>query len=253
MQRGLVFGAYYASEPRLESPDPLVTTFGPAAYSPAACGSACQYLLPVGHASFERHDRRSGVALAWERGAIAIGGGAELQQLDERIETPRALVTQATGQNERLFRRIHDRDVVPNAGIRWHATAKLALAAAYNGGGSFTRTTSACNLNGFDWTSCASNLAPIGASEVQMPDAFRAGLAFAATDRLRLIAEAVRRNYSTLAEDRFTIFNDTQRFPYRDVTELHAGAALHRSVRDRASLQRRCGSQCWQRASGRRV
>ena len=221
LRPGLVFGAYYASEPRLTGLDPLATSFGSAPYQPSACGSACGYLLPVANASFERPDRMSGIAIGWERGAVAIGAGAELQQLDERSEFGRAVL--GGPQNERLFRRIDDRAIVPNAGIRWKVTPKLALAAAYNGAGTFTRTTSACNVDGFHFASCASAVARIGASDVRMPDAMRASASFAATDRLRLIAEAVRRNYSSLALDRYTIFGDEQRFPYRDVTELHAG------------------------------
>jgi hypothetical protein len=228
LQRGLVFGAYYASEPRLRGLDPLVSSFGTTAYTPPVCGTVCAFGLPVANAAFERRDRRSGVAIGWERGAISLGVGADVRQINERIEVSRALlslaVPSATPQNDRLIRRIDDRSIVPNAGIRWRVTPRVALAAAYNGGGSFQRTTSACNVSGFDWSSCASALEQLGTSTVRMPDTVRLGMTVAATDRLRLIGEAVRRNYSTLALDRHTIYGGEFRFPYRDVTELHAGA-----------------------------
>jgi hypothetical protein len=227
LQRGLVVGAYYASEPRLRGLDPLVGSFGTTAYTAPACADVCAYAVPVVNAAFERRDRRSGVAVGWERGAISIGAGADLRQIDERIETGRAVLSQglsSTTQNDRLFRRIDDHSIVPNAGIRWRVTSRVALAAAYNGGGSFHRTTSACNVSGFDFGTCLSALEQIGTSTVRMPDTLRAGVALAATDRLRLIGEAVRHNYSTLALDRYTVFGGEQRFPYRDVTELHAGA-----------------------------
>ena len=228
LQRGLIIGGYFASEPRLRGPDPLVTSFGTTPYETPACPTVCEYALPVANASFERRDRRSGLALGWERGGIALGIGADLQQINERIETGRALLSLSTAspmpQNDRLFRRIDGRSIVPNAGVRWHVTPRVALAAAYNGGGSFKRRTSACNVNGFEFDSCASAVEQIGVSTVRMPDAVRAGVAFAATARLRLIGEAVRRNYSSLALDRFTVFGGESRFPYRDVTELHAGA-----------------------------
>ena len=228
LQRGLVVGAYYASEPRLHGLDPLVGAFGTTAYTAPACGGPCAYAVPVANAAFERRDRRSGVALGWERGAISIGAGADLRQIDERIEAGRAVLSQGVSstspQGDRLFRRIDDRSIVPNAGIRWRVTPRVALGAAYNGGGSFQRTTSACNVSGFDFGSCLSAIEQVGTSTVRMPDTVRAAVALAATDRLRLIGEAVRHNYSSLALDSYTVFGGEQRFPYRDVTELHAGA-----------------------------
>lgn len=226
--REVVIGAYYASEPRLQGPDPLVTSFGSAPYVGPACPNGCQYLLPVANTSFERGDRRYGLALAWERGALAFGAGVELQQLDERSEIGRSVFplspTFVPIETELLFRRIDDRALVPNAGIRWRVTPRIALAAAYNGAGSFTRTTSACTVQGYEWSRCVSSAAPIGQSTVHMPDAYRAAVSFAATDRLRLIGEAVRRNYGNLAQDGYTIMGDAQVLPYRDVMELHAGA-----------------------------
>src|ERR1043166_9319283 len=58
LRRGLTVGAYYASEPRLRGPDPLVTSFRTTAYSAAACPIVCAYALPVANASFERRERR---------------------------------------------------------------------------------------------------------------------------------------------------------------------------------------------------
>ena len=57
-----------------------------------------------------------------------------------------------------------------------------------------------------------------------MPDAYRAGASVGVTSRLRVVAEAVRRNYGRLADDAFTILGMHVRFPYHNVTEIHAGA-----------------------------
>src|SRR5438067_1489254 len=87
--------------------------------------------------------------------AIALGGAtdplgdaAELQHVVERLEVPRIFFNPppAASQFDRLFRSVDGRAVVANAGLRWRVTPRIALAAAYDGAGSFTRTTSVCNL-----------------------------------------------------------------------------------------------------------
>jgi hypothetical protein len=226
---GIVIGVYYAAEPRLQGPEPLASSFGSMPYQAVNCPSPCSVLLPVRDPAFERNDRRDGAAFGWQSGAVAIGAGAEVRELDERTEINRAIFALTGTQNERLFRRTNDRAIIPNAGIRWRATPRVALAAAYNGGGSFRRTTGACLVSHFEWGTCASAVAQIGESTVRMPDAYRAGATFAVTNHLRVVGEVVRRNYSNLAEDRYTIMSTSDRFPYRDVTELHAGAEYHLS------------------------
>ena len=219
-----VASVYYASEPDLDAFAPVANTFGSNPYVAPQCPDGCQYLLPVASLGFERSEHRYGAAYGWQHGTLAIGAGVELRQIDELSNTGRAVLTLSpTPTNELLVRRIHDSAVIPNVGLRWTATPRVALSAAYNGAGSYTRTTSACNVEGLQWDTCASALAEIGRSNVEMPDAFRAGVAFAATNRLRLTGEAVRRDYSTLAVDRYSIFGTEQVLPYRDVTELHGG------------------------------
>lgn len=225
LRRGLAVAAYVASEPRLVGFEPLVSSFGSEPYEPTVCPNPCGYLLPVANAKFDRLDRRAGVAVGWEVGKFAFGAGVERQQLDETIETARAVVNgEPTVHNENVFRTVHDHAYAPNAGVRWRVSPRVTLAAAYNGAGSVTRTTSACNVDGFDWERCASRADAIGSSTVNMPDAYRLAGSFTPTERWHLVAEAVRRNFSSLASDGFTIFNEVHRFPYRDVTELHAGA-----------------------------
>jgi len=218
----------YASEPELTGPAPLVNTFGSAAYVAHDCSSGCSFLLPMRSAGFERHEKRLGAAYGWEHGALSIGAGAELRQIQERSDVPRAVFANSTmpvdPATELLIRRIDDRAIIANVGVRWTATPRFALSAAYNGGGSYERTTSACNVTDPLWGSCASAADQIGASDVRMPDAFRAGLSIAATERLRLIGEAVRHNYSNLAVDDYSIFGEELTTTYRDVTEVHAGA-----------------------------
>src|ERR1044071_546170 len=111
-------------------------------------------------------------------------------------------------------------------GVRWRVSPRLAVAAAYNGAGSFTRTTRSCNVAEArsEWLTWTSSLMLIGESRELLPNAVRAGAAFAVTDRLRLAAEAVRRNYSKLANDGYSLYSGYgDRLAYTDVTELHAG------------------------------
>jgi len=139
---------------------------------------------------------------------------------------------------------VDGRAVVPNAGLRWRVTPRIALAAAYNGAGSFTRTTSVCNLKQQatlrdDYLICLSAVAPLASSTERLPDAWRAGASFAATERLRLVAEGVRRHYTKLADDPYTVLGHAGRAPYNDVTELHAGVEYRlRSVALRAGWWR---------------
>ena len=224
--RGAVIGAYYASEPELNGFEPLVNVFGGSPYTAPECPNGCDYLLPVAGSAFDRHDRRYGVAFGWEHGALSIGAGAEMRHIDERSNVGRAVI--GTGSldavNELLVRRIDDRAIAPNVGLRWRITPRVAFSAAYNGSGNFSRDTSACNVANYQWNACASSLALIGHSTVRMPDAYRAGITVVPIGALRLVGEAVRHDYSRLATDEYSIFGGEQKLAYRDVTELHAGA-----------------------------
>ena len=229
--RGGAIGGYYASEPRLRGLDPGATSFGTTTYFPAPCIVSCFYSL--GNATaLDRRERRYGVTVAGERGAFAFGAGVEVQRVEESAELVRFTLSTPlappalTSRAERLFRGVDGRAVVPNVGVRWRVSPRLAVAAAYNGAGSFTRTTRACNVAEAraEWLTCTSSVMPIGSSVERLPNAIRAGAAFAVSDRLRLAAEAVRRNYSKLANDAYTLLGGYgDRLPYYDVTELHAG------------------------------
>jgi hypothetical protein len=236
---------YYASEPRIVSAWPTAIASGSTPYVAPACTGDCR-LSPLYDADpFERSEQRTGIALAWERGALAFGAGAELQHVVERMEVPRRFDTPppAASQFDRLFRSVDGRAVVPNAGVRWRVTPRIALAAAYDGAGSFTRTTSACNTGDpasfATYLTCTSAVTPIASSTEHLPDAWRAGALFAVTERLRLLAEGVRRRYSKLADEPDSVLGGAERYPYSDVTELHAGAEYKlRSVALRAGWWR---------------
>lgn len=225
----VMIGAYHASEPRIKSL--IIASIAPssAPYVAPSCASPC--VISGFGDPFERTELRTGVVLAWERGPLAFGVGAELQRVTERVEIERSFLSQSavvTLQEDRLFQQINDRVVVPNAGLRWRVTPRIALAAAYNGAGSLTRTTSVC-LAGAPGSreapgTCRSVVVPLASSTERQPDAWRTSASFAATERLRLVAEGVRRRYSNLADDQDTIFGEARRLPYHDVTELHAGA-----------------------------
>lgn len=228
-----VLGGYYASDPRLLGPESTASTSATAPYTPVECGPGCTMTLPLMNLVFDRAQKRYGITGAWERGNLAVGVGLELQRLDESSEIVRTAIELGPFplvlQNERLFRRIDDSSVVPNAGIRWKASPRVALAAAYNGGGTFRRTTSACVVRMFAWDDCTSAVAPIGQGDLKTPDSYRAAVAFDVTPRVRAVAEAVRRNYSSLAVDEYSIKSERHAFPYHDVTETHAGVEVRLS------------------------
>ncbi|HEX2061745.1 MAG TPA: hypothetical protein VHK90_13485, partial [Thermoanaerobaculia bacterium] len=120
-----------------------------------------------------------------------------------------------------IVRRTSGREIVPNAGVRWKVSPRVALAAAYNGGGTFRRTNEACYASG---DGCGSELALLNESEVRMPDAWRASVSVQPVKNLHLAAEAVRRNYSNLNQADTGLGEGSAGLPYEDLTELHAGA-----------------------------
>ena len=221
-----VLGAYYATEPGLEGFAAGTNVFGTTPYTRPDCAVGCTYLFRDFNAIFSRDETRYGVTAAFEAGPVAFGAGAEVQQLDERAEVTRIglpLVIQPTQSLERLFRKTSGREIVPNAGIRWRVSDRVALAAAYNGAGSFTRTTTACNTNETFYRGCDSAVAEIGSSQQEAPDAYRLGASVRPIDQLTFVAEAVRRNYGSLTDEQSSIIGLPLHLNYQDVTELHAG------------------------------
>jgi len=79
-------------------------------------------------------------------------------------------------------------------------------------------------LSAVSLTDCQTALAQISSSQLQMPDAYRVSLSVTPADRLQLVAEAVRRNYSNLSYEALPGQGTPFSALYRDVTELHAGA-----------------------------
>jgi hypothetical protein len=226
--RTFVVGAYYSSEPQIEGPEPIVSTFGTFPYQAPPCPNGCSFLFRNFNSSFARRDQRYGVTAAIERGNLSLGVGAEVQDVHEEAQVLRvayALVAEpiVNAPHERIFRSTEGREIVANAGLRWKVTPRVALAAAYNGAASFTRRTSACRVNELEWDTCTTAQSQIGSSPQRMPDAYRMSASIRPIDRLAFVAEAVRRNYSNLADDQYTMIGEPRRLEYRDVTELHAG------------------------------
>jgi long-subunit fatty acid transport protein len=223
-----VIAGYYANEPRLRGNGPLTTAVPFRTYEPVLCdGGACPTFILSAGQPFERRDTRYGLTASWQRGAIAVGAGAERRALDEQAEVLRSVigpVPMPGPTNERAFRRTSGSDVVLNAGIVWTVTPRVKLSSSYRGGGEVSRTTSVCGIEQINSLFCATNEAQLAKSTQKLPDTLRAGVSIRATDRLLLAAEAVRRGYGDLAHDDYTVFGLAADYPYRDVTELHAGA-----------------------------
>lgn len=221
---GFVAGAYYRAEPELRTRYPLAEA-GAAPYVAHACPvGSCGVFFGASSSAFRRDEKRYGLTAAWERGNLSVGVGAELQELDERADILRLRFDHTLPRStfDRLMRSTSDRDVVPNAGIRWRVTPKVALAAAYNGGATFTRTTDICEEN--SQLGCASEIVRLAESKHRTADAIRASVSVQPAERFFLVAEAVRRNYGKLADEEYSVAGTAVRLPYQDVTELHAGA-----------------------------
>ena len=223
--RAVSIGAYYRNEPSIEAPYAPTTDRAAGPYTPV-CTGQCAYAIAV-FPYFQRRERRYGVTAAWEAGTISLGAGAEVQELDEQTDIGRVafgIQDFTAPTTERVFRRVSDRRLVPNAGIRWRATPSVAVALAYNGAASFPLTTSACVTDPWPLNVCTTLRGTIGASEVSMPDAYRASISVRPMQRLVVAGEVVQRNYSRLRTDTYTAFGVPFTQPYRDVTEVHAGA-----------------------------
>jgi len=222
--RGFVLGIYARNEPSLRDGF-LDYAEGTAEYEPVCRNPsdfACTYAVLLGVSAFERRERRYGVSAAFERGPFSFGAGAEMHDLDERYEVVRGSIPLSFGF-ERVVRRTSGRKIVPNAGVRWRVTPRIAVAAAYNGAAEHERVDDMC---AFQLTSrdCTSRFVRLGESTVGGADAWRASLAVAPVNNLLLTGEVVRRNYSKLDGDPgyvVTVFDDPT---YQDATELHAGA-----------------------------
>jgi len=222
---GFVVSAYYRANPALSSEQGFGGE-GTEPYVPAPCTVICGgYFITA--SPFKHRDVRYGAAGAWERGAIAIGAGAELQELDERVDftSIRTFSNDIPSSTfDRVVRRNSGRKIVPNASIRWRFAPRSALTAAYNGAGTFEATNSACTLADPGTRDCTSVLATLSSSKQRMPDAYRLALSTGLTERLQFVTEAVRRNYSNLTEEPEYGVNIPFAAPFRDVTEVHIGA-----------------------------
>jgi len=197
-----VIGVYYAAMPRQAGPDPIVRTFETAPYHREPCQYPCVTFSPIRPEPFERVEHRYGVALAWKLGGFDVGAGAEMQRIAEHVEYVLVEISDITASTsavrpQRILLRAESREVVPNLGVRWRVTPRLAMAASYTGAGTLATTAGVCSTPDLDSPVCTSSLEDLGPGAEPMPDTLRAGVSFAATDRLRLVAESVRRGWTT--------------------------------------------------------
>jgi hypothetical protein len=217
--------AHYRAQPELRG-DVEVGPGGSAAFEPYPCTvDSCLLSMFTAQPIFERRERRYGASVAWERGPLAIGAGAEVHELHEESAFGRVAFVQVgtplppDPRSDLVVRRTTGRDIVPSAAVRWTFSPRAAVAVAYNGAATFKRVDETCTLAYDPYPRCASEYARLGTSSRVMGDAFRVSATIVPIDDLTLVAEAVRRNYSNLAVDEIDAFT-----AYRDVTELHAGA-----------------------------
>lgn len=214
-----VFGAHYVADPELRGTRP----FSPGGHAPskvfdpATCGAGCGVTWGTPMPTFERRDERYGISAAYKLGNLSLGAGVEMQQLHELASIERALATRETlVPLDIVVFGVSSRDFVPNAGVRWVVTPRIALAAAYQGGGSFRYRVSSCQVDANPSVCSTPYLeVPILDANSQISrtaSSYRASASFAVTDEFTLAAEAVRRNYSDV------------HVAYADADEYHAGA-----------------------------
>lgn len=214
---GFVVGVYARQEPRMTDGIDGIPPTTMVDYQPQCPIEPCIYAYGIGATAFSRDDRRYGVTAAVERGRLSLGAGAELQDLDESYDIWR-IALPGIGFMERVTRRTSARKVVPNAGVRFRVSPRVALAAAYNGAASRERADTGCIG---DWTQsvCISPSVPLGATSMRGADAYRASVTVAPAQNLVVVAEGVRRNYGKVVADDPVFVSQ-----YRDTTELRAGA-----------------------------
>ncbi|MEA2463076.1 MAG: hypothetical protein QOJ98_823 [Acidobacteriota bacterium] len=218
--------AHYRASPELRG-DVKAGPGGSAAFEPYLCTfDSCLLSMFTEQPMFERRERRYGASVAWERGPLAIGGGAEVHELHEESAYGRVAFVSVGSplpppapRFDLVVRRTSGREIVPNAAVRWTFSPRASLAVAYNGAATFERVDDTCTIDYNPSPHCVSEYARLGTSTRSLADAFRVSATIVPLDNLTLVAEAVRRNYANLGADEIDAFN-----AYRDVTELHAGA-----------------------------
>lgn len=218
--------AHYRATPLLRG-DLTPGPGGTAAYEPYPCTvETCLLAFNFGPPIFERRERRFGASVAWERGRLAIGAGAEMLELHQEAAYGRTTFFPVGNPQpdpprlDLVVRRVEGRELVPNAAVRWTFSPRASVAVAYNGAAKFEHVEETCTAAGFNPEPlCLSEYVRFGSGTQGMADAFRASATIEPFDNVTLVAEAVRRNYRKLDVGDIDAFT-----AYRDVTELHAGA-----------------------------
>ncbi|HEX7807528.1 MAG TPA: hypothetical protein VF608_02345, partial [Thermoanaerobaculia bacterium] len=220
--RNFVFGAYYRDEPRLRDND-VRPAPGSDPYTLFCDPSSCFYYLDIDAVAFDRRERRYGATAAFERGAWSFGAGVELQDLDESHDLVAYQYTNVLeGRTDLFMRRTSGQAWVPNAGVRWRISPRVAVAAAYNGGGTFDRTEDRCAVERATAT-CTSEYEATARARAERPSAYRASITVMPVDRFTLSAQAVRVNYSQSGVA--TSFGPSLvDYRFVDATDVHLGA-----------------------------
>lgn len=209
---GFVFGAHYLNEPELRGLRDI-SAAGHNPYAQVDCAPSCAIGFTTPVPVFERRDTRYGVTAAYALANVSFGAGVELQQLDESTAISRFVATDQTFlPHDIAVMRTSDSAIVPHAGVRWRVFERVAVAAAYNGGGSFDQEIELCQVSSATPDVCSTEYVLGGSRTMKMPDSYRASLSVEPIDGFVLAGEVVRRNYSSLG------------ISYAVVNEYHAGA-----------------------------
>lgn len=232
------FSGHYKASPEINSAL-AIREGGTAPYTPVDCPpQTCFAVLFYPESMFERSEKRYGAAVAWHRGALAIGAGAEVVDLNEASVFGRGYAIDNGGSIPTMLpfelhvQRVEGREIVPSVAVRYDVSPRAIVAVAYNGAADFAQTTEACRGTDTFPMECATQYERVFSDTRKTADSLRASVAVDPVENITVAAEVVRHNHSNLGR------NEIDGVPtvnfYRDATSVHIGGEFRL---DRLSLR----------------
>lgn len=186
-------------------------------------GSQCGgfQLFPFGTAVDIRM-QTYGLAGAWKIGALSLGLAGRYQQLDEAAITIRLeeLPNGSFRQISQSAQLAEDSDITFSGGFKWAPSERFSLGGVYKQGASFEAPVFFRDVQG------GGSFQQTGNPNFNAPDTYGVGISYRPIAQLTINADAVRVNYSNLANDVATVTNQlvASDFAAKDVNEYHVGA-----------------------------
>lgn len=190
--------------------------------SPAECDrdpNCLGYELYPFRTAVESRMKTTGLAAAWQVGTFSVGATARFQEYEQEAFTfrtdenffPLSLVAQLS----------EDDDITFSAGFKWEIAPTVSVGGVYKQGAEFDTAVFFRDLLN------DGPVVNVGTPAFHVPDVYGVGVAFRPVPTLTILADAVRINYSNLADDvRSVLAGIEGHTDYRidDATEYHVGA-----------------------------